>query len=85
MWNYADTEELARSKKGMVDDEGDFLKIAEESFTTYFQPLIPWVNRLRRVVFPDGGRWKSENKRLYSQMKEILREARDDLEVLGGE
>lgn len=78
-WNYADPEELACSKKGIVDDEGDFLKIAEDNFTSYFQPLIPWINRLRRVVFPDGGRWKSENKGLLFQMIEILRGARDVL------
>jgi hypothetical protein len=41
-----------------MDDEGDFLKSAEENFTAYYQPLIPWVNRMRRVVFPCGARWK---------------------------
>ncbi|KAL2889273.1 hypothetical protein HOO65_030774 [Ceratocystis lukuohia] len=30
-WNYVDMEELAISKKGVVDDEGDFFKIAEHS------------------------------------------------------
>lgn len=62
-----------------MDDEGDFLKIAEDNFISYFQPLIPWINRLRRVVFPDGGRWKSENKGLLFQMIEILRGSRDVL------
>ena len=82
-WNYADLEELASWKGGVVYDEGDFLKTAEDSFTSYFQPLIPWINRLRRVVFPGGGRWKGENKGLFFQMIEILRGARDDPEVLG--
>jgi hypothetical protein len=44
------------SKKGIVDDEGDFPKNAEENFTAYFQLVIPWVNRLRRKVFPNGER-----------------------------
>lgn len=80
-WNYADTQELARSKKGIVDDEGDFLAIAEESFTSYFQPLIPWMNKLRKVVFPGDRRWRTENKGLFSQMIQILQGARDDIEV----
>lgn len=82
-WNYADPQELACLKKGIVVDEGDFLAIAEDSFTSYFQPLIPWINRLRKVVFPGGSRWKSENKKLVFQMVEILRGARDDPEVIG--
>jgi hypothetical protein len=30
-WNYVDTEELAKPKKGGVSDEGDFIKTAEEN------------------------------------------------------
>jgi hypothetical protein len=40
-WNYEETEELAKLKKGMVDYEGDFMKIVEENFMSYYQPLIP--------------------------------------------
>ena len=83
-WNYLDAEELAASKKGVVDDERDFLKTAEENFTPYYQPLIPCVNRLRRKVFPGGGRWRVPNPKLYLDMKEILRAARDDLKELEG-
>jgi Fungal protein kinase len=82
MWNYVDTEVLVRMKKGEVAHEGDFLKSAEENFTIYYQPLLPWVNRLRRVVFPGGARWMNEDKQLYSQMREILRDAQKDLNVL---
>lgn len=55
-WNYIGTEELAKIKKGEVGDEKDFLRAVEDNFTTYFRPLIPCVNRLRRKVFPSGGR-----------------------------
>ena len=58
-------------KKGEVDDEGDFLNTAEKYFMPYYWPMIPWVNRLRKVVFP-GGRWREEDKKLCSRMKEIL-------------
>lgn len=81
-WNYMDTKELAGIKKGEVSDEGDFLKDAEENFTSYHQPLLPWVNRLRKVVFPGGTRWKEKDMRLYSRMKEIIREAQRDPTVL---
>ncbi|KAK7178371.1 serine threonine-protein kinase sgk2, partial [Paraphaeosphaeria sporulosa] len=79
-WNYLDAEELAGAKKGVVDDERDFLKIASETFTPYYQPLIPCINKLRRKVFPGGGRWRDPNSKLYDEMKEILRAARHDLE-----
>ncbi|KAI1524021.1 hypothetical protein PtrEW4_009834 [Pyrenophora tritici-repentis] len=78
-WNYIDTEELAKLKKGEVGDESDFLRTARVTFTPYYQSLIPYVNRLRRKVFPNGGRWRVPNPKLYSEMKEILRAAQDDL------
>src|SRR5256885_454244 len=55
-WNYIDTEELAEIKKGTVVNEGDFIKNITENFSPYYHPLIPWVNRLRKVVFPEGKR-----------------------------
>jgi hypothetical protein len=81
-WNYMDTEKLAKAKKGEVGDEGDFLKAAEEHFASYYHSLIPWVNKLRKVVFPSGGRWKEEDKKLYSRMKGVLQEARKDPNVV---
>lgn len=80
-WNYEDDGKLARSKLGTIGDESMFLKIAEENFTAYYRPLIPWVNRLRRMTFPNGERWKKEDSGLYSRMTEILREARKDPKV----
>ncbi|KAK7418234.1 hypothetical protein QQZ08_011337 [Neonectria magnoliae] len=80
-WNYEDDGKLARSKKGIIDDEVDFLKIAEENFTAYYQPLIPWVNRLRRKVFPNGERWKKPELELYSSIKDLLRETQKDPKV----
>jgi hypothetical protein len=77
-WNYVNTEELAQLKKGIVAHEQDFIETAEENFTEYYQPLIPWVNRLRKVVFPNGGRWEKDDRELYSWMKEILGEAQKD-------
>jgi serine/threonine protein kinase len=81
-WNFLSMESLAELKKGRVSDEGDFIKAAKENFTPYYQPLVPWVNRLRKSVFPNGGRWKKEDERLYTRFKEILLEAQDDPAVL---
>ncbi|KAI8966288.1 hypothetical protein F5Y11DRAFT_309959 [Daldinia sp. FL1419] len=74
-WNVADTEVLAKLKLGTVSDEELFRKTMTEFFTIYYEPLIPWVSKLRRLVFPGGGRWKREDIGLYSSMTGILREA----------
>ncbi|ORX95376.1 hypothetical protein BCR34DRAFT_629032 [Clohesyomyces aquaticus] len=84
--NYVDTEELAELKsglKGLISDERDFLKNVETKFTSYYKPLVPYVNRLRRKVFPGGGGWRAPNPKLYFEMKEILRTAQDDLKLEG--
>ena len=80
--NYVNTE-LAKLKKGEVSHEGGFIKTTEENFTPFYRPLIPWVNRPRRVAFPDGGRSEREDKGLYARMTEILREARKDPKASG--
>ncbi|KAI0903609.1 hypothetical protein F4823DRAFT_267708 [Ustulina deusta] len=82
-WYYESNDTLAALKKGRISDERDYMKGAERTFTPYYQPLIPWVNRLRREVFPNGNRWKKANPELYFSIKEILREAREDPMVLG--
>ncbi|ODH39909.1 hypothetical protein ACO22_01738 [Paracoccidioides brasiliensis] len=74
-WNCMNTGELARAKKGVISDEGDFLRLAEDYFTPYYQSLIPCGNRLRRLVFPDGGRWKKPNFNLSRNMIETLQDA----------
>ncbi|KAK4653557.1 hypothetical protein QC762_0084850 [Podospora pseudocomata] len=73
-----DIEGLATQKTGLVSHEGDFLRIANEYFTPYYQPLIRWVDRLRKVVFPNRGRWEREDTGPYFQMRQILQEAQMD-------
>lgn len=76
--NYMDIKGLAIQKTGLVSHEGDFLRIANEYFTTYYRPLIRWVDRLRKVVFPNRGRWEREDTGPYFQMRQILQEAQMD-------
>ena len=82
-WNAVrDTEELAGMKLGVVTDEDIFHKTMTEFFTEHYEPLIPWVTKLPRVVFPNGGRWKTEDNGLYQSMKRVLREGQGDSRVL---
>jgi hypothetical protein len=80
-WNTTGTGQLAKLKKGEIMDEGDFIRSAKVNFTQYYQPLVPWVNRLRRVVFPNDKRWGKEDTGVYSRFRKILRDAQKDPEV----
>ncbi len=64
-WNYADTEELADIKKGLIVEEEGFSK-AIAGFTPYCQPLIPCIQELRKYIFPNGKRWLGENNTVLS-------------------
>jgi hypothetical protein len=72
-WNYVDTEELAGMKLGAVAKEAIFMKTIAYNFTQYYEPLIPLLNGLRKMVFPGDKPWEREDERLYSRMREILR------------
>ncbi|KAL2801971.1 hypothetical protein BJX63DRAFT_426405 [Aspergillus granulosus] len=80
-WNYVDMEELAELKKGVVAHEGDFMKMVHENITQFYRSLAPWINRLRKVVFPSGGRWEYTDEALYSMMQKVLRAAQEDPKV----
>jgi hypothetical protein len=81
-WNYENTTKLAELKSGLVAREQHFLNRITETFTPYYRSLVPWVNRLRKAVFPMDKPWEEEDMKLYSRMKEILQDARKDPEVL---
>ncbi|KAI8963086.1 hypothetical protein F5Y11DRAFT_320816 [Daldinia sp. FL1419] len=76
-WNLGSMDELAKLKLGTVVREELFIRTVTHHFTPYYQPLIPWVNRLRRVVFDKQG----ADSALYSRMQEVLREAQKDEKV----
>ncbi|KAH0425493.1 protein kinase [Colletotrichum camelliae] len=80
-WNYDDDDKLAVSKQGVVADEVDFLGTTRRHFTAHYQPLIPLVNWLRRVVFPNGKRRRQPDLNLYCRMVQILRSLEDNLEI----
>ncbi|KAL6695058.1 hypothetical protein J3F84DRAFT_395316 [Trichoderma pleuroticola] len=76
-WNYMNERVLSWTKLGLIGDERQFLYDAEQVFTEYYLPLVPWVNRLRKVVFPNDSPWTESDEGLYAKMKGILREARE--------
>ncbi|KAF7863216.1 hypothetical protein EAF04_007298 [Stromatinia cepivora] len=80
-WNYENTRQLGKIKSGTVLGQSEFIEEVDSNFTSYCKPLIPCIKQLHEVVFPDGKRWSTENRRLYSQMKLILEKAREALEV----
>lgn len=77
-WNFMTMDDLAEFKKGIVSHEGDFLS-RTESFMEFYQPLKPWVNRLRKLVFPNGARWEKEDTGLYTRMRALLGTACENL------
>lgn len=80
-WNYADMEELAGMKLGVVAKESIFLKVATDNFTSHYEALIPWVNRLRKEVFPLDKPWEKEDLSLYDRFQTVLSQAQRDLSI----
>ena len=78
-WNYADIRELAEWKIGVIADESNFDGIVEEHFSAYHQPFAACLKALRKEVFPKNQRWNTEDHRLYSAMKEVLKKTQKDL------
>jgi serine/threonine protein kinase len=83
-WNYLTTDELATMKAGTISNERRFLEMMLNCVTPYFQPLIPCINELRDIVFPNNSEWTIEDDKLYERMIDVLGKAREDKEVIGG-
>ena len=73
-----DTENLVRIKLAVITNDNALRKITTEYFTEHYKPLIACVIRLRRVVFPGGVSWKTEDPGLYSRMKTVLHDAQTE-------
>nr|ODN88949.1 hypothetical protein L203_02355 [Cryptococcus depauperatus CBS 7841] len=82
-WNYEEDSELAVLKAGTIVDENMFVATMFSSFTPFYKPLIPLMNEIRKKVFPNDKRWETENRGLYSLIKEILAKGQKDPEILG--
>ncbi|RFU27831.1 hypothetical protein B7463_g8503, partial [Scytalidium lignicola] len=82
-WLYLIDADLATEKAEEVQNEECFLQNAANNFTTTYQPLIPWLNKLRKVLFPNGERRSTLDMGLYDEMQKILKEAQTDPNVIG--
>ncbi|KAH6611293.1 hypothetical protein Trco_001313 [Trichoderma cornu-damae] len=71
-WNFMCDRELAGVKMIIIYDSPCFCREANLAFTEYYAPLIPLMDKLRAVVFPNGKPWAEPNEGLYSMMSEIL-------------
>ena len=78
-WNYLSTEKLASEKAGRISKR--IFDNIDKNFTEHCKPLVPYMRELHKVVFPDGSPWSTEHYELYSDMKRILEEARDNIKV----
>jgi serine/threonine protein kinase len=81
-WNYEPTQKLAEIKKGKMDEEDKFTEEVEKEFTGQCKSLIPCIQELRKVVFPEGKRWLRKDRELYSRMKSVLQQAKKDLDAI---
>nr|ODN88251.1 hypothetical protein L203_02860 [Cryptococcus depauperatus CBS 7841] len=82
-WNYEDDSMLANLKIVTICDGSMFLDTTDKSFTSFYKPLIPLMNEIRKKIFPNDRWWRKENKRLYSLIKGILVNGQKDPEILG--
>jgi hypothetical protein len=72
-WNFfLNVNQLAFYKAGLIGHENDFLLQMSKDVTEYFKPLIPWINRLRKIVFPNNSIWIVEDEELYDRMRKAL-------------
>lgn len=70
---------LALLKMGTVVEKLVITRAMTNNFTSYFEPLIPWITKLWEVTFPHGKRHHQDDEKLYSRMREVLQEASKDL------
>jgi hypothetical protein len=73
--NFLSPGILADAKAGLFSNEQDFLGRIKPNFTDYYAHLVPWINALRRVVFPDRNRWAEPDLFMYSRLKAVLERA----------
>ncbi|KAH8724206.1 hypothetical protein GQ44DRAFT_291319 [Phaeosphaeriaceae sp. PMI808] len=71
-WNFMKPEELAALKLGTIFIESMFEKAVHKSCTDWCKPLLPYLKKLREVVFPNGRPIEAGTSELYNQVKSVL-------------
>ncbi|OJD29703.1 serine threonine-protein kinase sgk2 [Diplodia corticola] len=76
-WNGESTNRLGMVKNSLATEVAKFRERLEVAFTPFCRPLIPFLEELRAVVFPDKERRKVEDPELYGQMVSVLEKAKE--------
>ncbi|KAL1888294.1 hypothetical protein Cpir12675_006230 [Ceratocystis pirilliformis] len=74
-WFEMRMSRIAMSKVQVIANDQMFLHAANQDFSAYLRPLVPWVNKLRILLFPEGASDKREDLNVYNQMCSVLEEA----------
>ena len=74
-WNYDPFKVLADRKKGFIDNDTDFDQSLKKCVTPYCWDLISCIKSLRKILFPGGQRWTTQDRSLYSRIKAELGQA----------
>ena len=77
-WNYEPVDKLKILKTGTIA-EVHFNSVIDKYFTSYCKDLVPCIRELRKILFPGGEPWSTEDYGLYSRMKMSFEQARDNL------
>lgn len=77
-WNYFDPTVLGTQKTGQI---GMIFEKVDGSVTPFCKPLLPCLKSLHDQVFPDDKPRRTEDLELYSGMKRVFKEARDNFEI----
>ncbi len=75
-WNYVFTEKLASEKAGRVSKR--LFDLVADKFIPYCKPLINYVKKLHKVVFPEGVARLEKDRELYIQIRSVLEKAGRD-------
>lgn len=78
-WNYLPNFELWMQKVGIIAQEAVFKIIAEKHFTSYYQPMVPLMTELCRVIFLERGAQPATTK-IYDRILGILHEGRKEMQ-----
>ena len=77
VWNRLDLESLATLKCGVMVLFGR----TEKYITDFCKPLVPRLEKLQNETISNGLGDKIEDEQLYSRVKNILIEAREDIKA----
>ncbi|KAI9780108.1 MAG: hypothetical protein M1816_003163 [Peltula sp. TS41687] len=80
-WNYDPAEEVAEGKLAVISLDR-FESNLKEYVTDYCSPLIPLITKLWEAVFPNGRKYRYEDKTLYGRMRAELEKHQLELRSL---